>query len=71
MSNVPIMAPSQVPEDLIVQVQNVLQGKSRSLIIRELQRTVTTFLKHLFHQVYDSTCRKMIKYCRESAKYVR
>ncbi|XP_075242846.1 E3 ubiquitin-protein ligase UBR5-like isoform X3 [Convolutriloba macropyga] len=39
MSSVPFIPPSQVPEDLIVQVQNVLQGKSRSLIIRELQRT--------------------------------
>nr|XP_018673161.1 E3 ubiquitin-protein ligase UBR5 isoform X2 [Ciona intestinalis] len=30
---------AQVPEDLINQVQNVLQGKSRNVIIRELQRT--------------------------------
>ena len=28
-----------VPEDLIVQAQGVLQGRSRNLIIRELQRT--------------------------------
>ena len=28
-----------VPDDLIAQAQGVLQGKSRSLIIRELQRT--------------------------------
>lgn len=34
------MVPAQyVPEDLISQVQMVLQGKSRSLIVRELQRT--------------------------------
>lgn len=29
-----------VPEDLVTQAQVVLQGKSRSLIIRELQVTV-------------------------------
>ena len=45
MSTVPFIPPSQVPEDLIVQVQNVLQGKSRSLIIRELQRTVRSLGK--------------------------
>ena len=28
-----------VPEDLISQAQSVLQGRSRNLIIRELQRT--------------------------------
>ncbi|CAH2068813.1 unnamed protein product, partial [Iphiclides podalirius] len=35
---VPVPAPF-VPEDLVTQAQVVLQGKSRSLIIRELQRT--------------------------------
>lgn len=33
------IAASEVPEDLIEQCQTVLQGKSRQLIIRELQRT--------------------------------
>ena len=34
------MVPAQfVPEELITQAQVVLQGKSRNLIIRELQRT--------------------------------
>ena len=28
-----------VPEDLVAQAQSVLQGRSRNLIIRELQRT--------------------------------
>jgi E3 ubiquitin-protein ligase EDD1 len=28
-----------VPEDLVAQAQSVLQGRSRTLIIRELQRT--------------------------------
>ncbi|CAH1775507.1 unnamed protein product [Owenia fusiformis] len=35
----PIVPAPSVPEDLISQVQVVLQGKSRNLIIRELQRT--------------------------------
>lgn len=35
----PLMPASVVPEDLINQCQVVLQGKSRNLIIRELQRT--------------------------------
>lgn len=34
-----MVAPQYVPEDLISQAQVVLQGKSRSLIIKELQRT--------------------------------
>uniref|UniRef100_H2Y8U7 UBR-type domain-containing protein n=1 Tax=Ciona savignyi TaxID=51511 RepID=H2Y8U7_CIOSA len=34
-----MLSASHVPEDLINQVQNVLQGKSRNIIIRELQRT--------------------------------
>ncbi|KAK6960404.1 E3 ubiquitin-protein ligase UBR5 [Biomphalaria glabrata] len=35
----PLVPASVVPEDLISQCQVVLQGKSRNLIIRELQRT--------------------------------
>ncbi|XP_070184197.1 E3 ubiquitin-protein ligase UBR5-like isoform X2 [Littorina saxatilis] len=35
----PVVPASVVPEDLINQCQVVLQGKSRNLIIRELQRT--------------------------------
>jgi hypothetical protein len=36
----PLIPASSVPEELIEQVQVVLQGKSRNLILRELQRTV-------------------------------
>ncbi|KAJ8353856.1 hypothetical protein SKAU_G00214230 [Synaphobranchus kaupii] len=35
----PVIPASVIPEDLISQAQVVLQGKSRSVIIRELQRT--------------------------------
>uniref|UniRef100_A0A1I8BK91 E3_UbLigase_EDD domain-containing protein n=1 Tax=Meloidogyne hapla TaxID=6305 RepID=A0A1I8BK91_MELHA len=35
----PLIPASSVPEDLIVQCQVVLQGKSRDVIVRELQRT--------------------------------
>ncbi|XP_063230682.1 E3 ubiquitin-protein ligase UBR5 isoform X3 [Bacillus rossius redtenbacheri] len=35
----PIVPPLYVPEELVSQAQVVLQGKSRNLIIRELQRT--------------------------------
>ncbi|CAF3313225.1 unnamed protein product [Rotaria socialis] len=35
----PLIPASSVPEELIEQVQVVLQGKSRNLILRELQRT--------------------------------
>ncbi|CAK5111307.1 unnamed protein product [Meloidogyne enterolobii] len=35
----PMIPASSVPEDLIVQCQVVLQGKSRDVIVRELQRT--------------------------------
>ncbi|CAG7834599.1 unnamed protein product [Allacma fusca] len=38
-SSRPVVPAQYVPEDLINQAQMVLQGKSRSLIIRELQRT--------------------------------
>ena len=38
----PLIPASSVPEELIEQVQVVLQGKSRNLILRELQRTVRT-----------------------------
>ena len=37
----PLVPASVVPEELISQCQVVLQGKSRNLIIRELQRTVS------------------------------
>ena len=33
----PVVPASYVPEDLVAQAQTVLQGKSRNLIIRELQ----------------------------------
>ena len=39
----PLVPASVVPEELISQCQVVLQGKSRNLIIRELQRTVSEF----------------------------
>ena len=35
---------TKVPEDLVQQCQGVLQGKPRTMIIRELQRTVSTEL---------------------------
>jgi len=35
----PVVPASAVSEDLIVQCQVVLQGKSREVIVRELQRT--------------------------------
>ncbi|CAJ0573357.1 unnamed protein product, partial [Mesorhabditis spiculigera] len=35
----PLLPASDVPEDLIAQAQVVLQGKSREVIVRELQRT--------------------------------
>lgn len=38
-SSRPIVPASYVPEDLVAQAQTVLQGKSRNLIIHELQRT--------------------------------
>ncbi|CAG2258134.1 EDD1 [Mytilus edulis] len=38
----PMVPASVVPEELISQCQVVLQGKSRNLIIRELQRTVSS-----------------------------
>ena len=41
-SRIPSMLPaSAVPEALIESVQTVLQSKSRNVIIRELQRTVS------------------------------
>lgn len=39
MGSRPVVPAQLVPEDLIAQAQVVLQGKSRNLIIRELQRT--------------------------------
>ena len=41
----PLVPASVVPEELINQCQVVLQGKSRTLIIRELQRTVSCIQK--------------------------
>uniref|UniRef100_A0A0N5BRZ1 E3 ubiquitin-protein ligase UBR5 n=1 Tax=Strongyloides papillosus TaxID=174720 RepID=A0A0N5BRZ1_STREA len=35
----PMLPPSAIPEEMIAQAQVVLQGKSREVIIRELQRT--------------------------------
>lgn len=35
-----VVPATYVPEELVTQAQVVLQGKSRHLIIRELQRTV-------------------------------
>ncbi|TKR96946.1 hypothetical protein L596_010889 [Steinernema carpocapsae] len=35
----PLVPASQIPEELIAQAQVVLQGKSREVIVRELQRT--------------------------------
>lgn len=40
MGTRPVVPAPFVPEELVSQAQVVLQGKSRNLIIRELQRTV-------------------------------
>lgn len=45
-------AQTNVPEELIQQVLTVLQGKSRQLIVRELQRCVRSFFSFSF----SSTC---------------
>ena len=45
----PLVPASVVPEELISQCQVVLQGKSRNLIIRELQRTVCILYKPTFN----------------------
>lgn len=54
-----ILHPNVVPEDLIDQCQNVLQGKSRALIRRELQRTVSDvsciFFAHFVDRIWMST----------------
>ncbi len=40
----PVVPAAVVPEELVSQAQMVLQGKSRAVIIRELQRTVSLFI---------------------------
>lgn len=40
----PPLPSSLVPNELVDQCLSVLQGKSRSLIVRELQRTVSTYI---------------------------
>jgi E3 ubiquitin-protein ligase EDD1 len=42
----PIVPAPYVPEELVSQAQVVLQGKSRNLIIRELQVTFCRIPKH-------------------------
>lgn len=46
-----VVPATYVPEELVTQAQVVLQGKSRHLIIRELQRTVRyeQFLYNFFY----------------------
>lgn len=41
MGNRPVVPATHVPEELVMQAQVVLQGKSRHVIIRELQKTVS------------------------------
>ena len=46
-----------VPEELVTQAQGVLQGRSRSLIIRELQvRTRTQFSPWMYRSLYRQPC---------------
>ncbi len=46
----PLIPANVVPEDLISQCQVVLQGKSRNLIVRELQRTVRNYFGNVFNK---------------------
>lgn len=49
LARVPNLIPAgEVPEDLIEEAMAVLQGKSRDVVIRELQRTVS-LLVYLIH----------------------
>lgn len=43
LSRVPLIPASEVPEELIEEAMAVLQGKSRDVVIRELQKTVSKF----------------------------
>lgn len=36
----PVVPASEIPEELIEEALSVLQGKSREVVVRELQRTV-------------------------------
>ena len=52
LSRVPAIPASDVPEELVEEAMAVLQGKSREVVIRELQRTVSCFVSFhslLFH----------------------
>ena len=41
LSRAPVVPVSEIPEELIEEAMAVLQGKSRDVVIRELQRTVS------------------------------
>ena len=45
LSRVPAIPASDVPEELVEEAMAVLQGKSREVVVRELQRTVSCFFK--------------------------
>lgn len=41
LSRAPVVPASEIPEELIEEALSVLQGKSREVVVRELQRTVS------------------------------
>lgn len=41
----PVIPASEVPDDLVDQAMSVLQDKSRDMVIRELQRTVSAHIR--------------------------
>ena len=45
----PLLPVQYVPEELITQAQVVLQGKSRNLIIRELQVCLIVFVLYTYY----------------------
>ena len=49
LSRVPAIPASDVPEELVEEAMAVLQGKSREVVVRELQRTVSCFLNVHVH----------------------
>lgn len=45
LSRAPVVPVSEIPEELIEEALSVLQGKSREVVVRELQRTVSDLAK--------------------------
>lgn len=59
MARWPVIPASEVPDDLVDQAMAVLQGKSREVVIRELQKTVC-----LCKTMLLGVCIKSIRTCR-------